>query len=67
MSDKQTTPLSYANYIHRAADHLYAIHGDVTPEQYHAISQLRQLINECYKPEKLVTNQFIYDQLKEVL
>lgn len=52
----------------KTAKYLYDIDGDVTPEQYEAISNLRQLINEAYiKENKQITNQFIYDKIKRVL
>ena len=47
------------------ADYLY--HKGITVEQYRAISTLRQLINEEFKPQKQVSNQFIYDVIKEIL
>ena len=54
--------------IQQTADYLYHIDGDITPEQYEVISHLRQLINEVFiKEGKQVSNQFIYDNLKEVL
>lgn len=53
--------------LQKTADYLYKIHGDVTQEQYQAISTLRQLINEEFKPEKSVSNQFIYNILKGIL
>ncbi len=53
--------------VEATVHYLYNIDGDVTPKQYEAISRLRQLINEVYGPKKMVGNQFIYDQLKEVL
>jgi hypothetical protein len=53
--------------VAQAAYHLYHIEGDVTPEQYRVISHLRQLLNECHDLEPQITNQFLYDQLKEIL
>ena len=45
------------------ADYLYKIEGDCPPELYEAISMLRQLINEEFKPAKSLSSQFIYDIL----
>ena len=54
--------------IQKTANYLYKIEGEVTPEQYQAISKLRQLINEEFvRNQKQVSNQLIYDMLKEVL
>lgn len=54
--------------IQKTANYLYKIDGEVTPEQYQAISMLRQLINEEFVgKDKLVSSQFIYDILKELL
>lgn len=54
--------------LRKTAKYLYDIDGDVTPEQYQAISRLRQLINEEFvRNQKQVSSQLIYDILKEVL
>jgi len=51
----------------KTIDYLYKIDGDITQEQYQAISTLRQLINEEFKPKIQVSNQFIYNILKDIL
>lgn len=54
--------------IQKTANYLYKIEGEVTPEQYQAISMLRQLINEEFvRNQKQVSSQLIYDILKEIL
>ena len=54
--------------LQETVDYLYDIKEDVTKQQYEAISRLRQLINEGFvKENKQVSNQFIYDQLEEIL
>lgn len=62
---KPTDP--YQTAAHKAANYLYNIDGELTQEQYKAISTLRQLINEVFKPQEQISNQFIYDHLKEIL
>lgn len=49
------------------ADDLYSIDSEVTPKELKVIGTLRQLINEEFEPKKLVTNQFIYNVLKDIL
>lgn len=53
--------------MNHSIDYLYKIDGEVTDQQYQIISTIRQLINECYYPTKQVSNQFLYDHLKELL
>ena len=66
MNSKQESKIQ--NTAKDTIKYLYNITGDVTPKQYEVISTLRQLINECYVQEnKQVGNQFIYDQLKDIL
>lgn len=48
-------------------DKLYGLDEPVSEEVYRAISMLRQLINEEYKPQTQVSNRFIYSILKDVL
>lgn len=61
-------PKELDSAIQKTANYLYKIDGEVTPEQYQAISMLRQLINEEFVgKDKLVSSQFIYDILKELL
>lgn len=53
--------------IQKTANYLYKIEGEVIFEQYQAISKLRQLINEEFVgKDKQVSNQLIYDILKEI-
>ncbi len=51
-----------------ATEYLYSLDGDVTPEQYDAISALRQLTNEEFvRTGKQISNQTIYEMLKGIL
>lgn len=63
----QTKPNNVEEAAQKTVDYLYKIDGELTPEQYQAISTLRQLINEEFKPQKQVSNQFIYSVLKGIL
>ena len=59
---------NFREKIRDSIDYLYKIDGDVTKEQYLVIDRLRQLINEEFVKEgRQVSNQFIYDQIKEIL
>ena len=62
MSDKELKKA-----VQDTADYLFKIDADVPPKVYQQISMLRQLVNEVYKPETQISNQAIYDSLKEVL
>lgn len=47
---------------------LFPISGKVTDKQYQVINILRQIINEDFvAKERQITNQNLYDLLKEVL
>jgi hypothetical protein len=47
---------------------LFPIDGKVTDKQYQVINILRQIINEDFvAKERQITNQNLYDLLKEVL
>lgn len=53
--------------LERAADHLYGLDGDCPPELYHAISTLRQLINEEYAGDQTISSQIIFDILSPAI